>query len=250
MRKQLLTLALVVGVILVTAPAQADWFPGDPSKMHYPQLPDPNGWDVDVVTDTIYDDFQCTWTGPIEDLHFWTSWRGDNIGQITWIDVSLHKDVPANPAAGEFSHPDSGMYDQDERLWFQRFYPGQFVEIPYGNGDQGWLAPSFTQPQWNRPDHQQFFQINIPQIDAPFIQEEGTIYWIGLHIGVAEVGTEIGWKTTLDNWNDDSAYYYGGWQELIDPLTGASLDQAFVITPEPATLALLTLGGLAFIRRH
>ncbi len=253
MRKILLTLMLVVGVILLTAPAQADWFPGDPFKMHYPQLPDPNGWDVDVTTDTVYDDFLCTETGPIEDLHFWTSWKGDIIGQITWIDVSLHGDVPAgadpNPLI-PYSHPDSVMYSDPNTLWGQRFLPGQFIEVPAGTGDQGWLAPSFTQPQWNRPDHQQFFQINIPQIDNPFIQQKDTVYWLGIHIGVADIGTEIGWKTTLDNWNDDATYVYSGWQELIDPINGESLDMAFVITPEPASLALLALGGIALIRRR
>jgi hypothetical protein len=36
---------------------------------------------------------------------------------------------------------------------------GDFIEVPVGSGRQVWLAPSFTQPQWNDPDHQQFFQI-------------------------------------------------------------------------------------------
>ena len=40
------------------------------------------------------------------------------------------------------------------------------------------------------------------------------------------------------------------WRELIDPRTGISLDMAFVITPEPATLALLTLGAIAVLRRR
>lgn len=243
-----LTTALTVA-LLAPSTAQADWFPGDDFKMHYPQLPDPNGWDVDVTTDTVYDDFLCTQTGPIEDVHFWASWRQDIIGQISWIDVSFHGDVPAS-ADLPYSHPDSVMYSDPNTLWLQRFLPGQFIEVTAGIGDQGWLAPSFTQPQGTRPDHQQFFQINIPKIDNPFIQEKDTIYWIGIHIGVEEIGTEIGWKTSLDNWNDDAAYYYGGWQELIDPLTGRSLDMAFVITPEPGTLALLTLGTLTMLRRR
>ena len=42
------------------------------------------------------------------------------------------------------------------------------------------------------------------------------------------------------------------WQELWDPRTdipAVSLDMAFVITPEPATLGLLLLGGLALLLR-
>ncbi len=259
MRRSLLTLMFIVGVILLTAPAQADWFLGDPYKMHHPQLPNPDGWDVDVTTDTVYDDFLCTETGPINDLHFWTSWRNDDIGTITWIDVSLHGDVPAGADPDPlipYSHPDTLMYGSNPApLWFKRFLPHEFVEIPYGNGAQGWLAPSFTEPQYTLPDHNQYFQVNIPFIENPFVQQEGTIYWLGIHIGVQEVGTEIGWKTSLDNWNDDAAYYYGGWKELVDnhPTSatfGQSLDMAFVITPEPASLALLTLGGLALIRRR
>ena len=133
------------------------------------------------------------------------------------------------------------------------FLPGQFIEAPGGTGDQGWLAPSFSPPQWNRPDHQEFFQINIPQIDNPFIQQKDTIYWLGIDIGLeGPLGPEIGWKTTLDNWNDDAAYVYSGWQELIDPLTGGSLDMAFVITPEPSSLALAGFGlaALLVLRRR
>lgn len=256
MLRSFLCLTISATLILVATPTHADWDPGDPFKMHYPQLPDPNGWDIDVTTDTVYDDFLCTQTGPIEDLHFWASWRGDLIGQIAWIDVSLHKDVPANIDL-PYSHPDSLMYSDPNTLWFQRFLPGQFTQRPYGTGDQGWLAPSFTQPQWNRPDHQQFFQINIPRIDDPFIQEEGNIYWLGIHISVQDVGTEVGWKTSLEHFNDDAVYWYTilghpgpHWNELIDPMTGQSLDMAFVITPEPASLALITLAAMAILRKR
>jgi hypothetical protein len=249
-----ITSTIVAAVVLTASPAAADWFPGDGHKMHFPQLPDPNGWDVDVTTDTVYDDFLCSETGPIKDIHFWASWKQDLVGQISWIDVSLHGDVPAGTDPDPlipYSHPDSVMYSDPNTLWLQRFLPGQFIVAPPEFGNQGWLAPSFTQPQWNHPDHQQFFQINIPQIDDPFIQEKDTVYWLGIHIGLeGPLGPEIGWKTTLDHWNDDAAYVFDGWQEMIDPLSGESLDMAFVITPEPASLALLTLGTLTMLRRR
>ncbi len=252
MAKHLLTFVLTLGVVFAAAPAHADWVPSDGHKMHFPQLPDPNGWDVDVTTDTVYDDFLCSETGPIEDIHFWASWMQDLVGQISWIDVSLHGDVPAGADPDPlitYSHPDSVMYSDPNTLWSQRFLPGQFILAPGGIGDQGWLAPSFNPPQWNRPDHQEFFQINIPQIDNPFIQQKDTVYWLGIHIGVENASTMIGWKTTLDHWNDDATYVYSGWQELIDPLSGESLDMAFVITPEPTSLALLALGGVMMLRR-
>lgn len=250
MKAKLLVIALTAGIVFAPTPSQADWNPGDPYKMHYPQLPDPQGWDVDVVTDTVYDDFLCTQTGPIEDLHFWVSWQRDLLGPISWIDVSLHRDVPlgADPLL-PFSHPDSVMYDGMNRLWYQRFLPGQFTQRWDGGGPQGWFSPQV--PTVAPQDHNEYFQINIPRIDDPFIQQEGTVYWLGIHIGVEDLNTAIGWKTSRDHWNDDAVYWYGGqWNELFDPISGESLDMAFVITPEPTGLALLTLGALAILRKR
>lgn len=247
MNRQHLICGVIALVLLAAGPAQADWLPGDAYKMHYPQLPDPTGWDVDVVTDTLYDDFRCAATGPISDLHFWVSWMHGQVGQITWLDVSLHKDVPANVDL-PYSHPDSLMYSDPNTLWLRRFLPGQFNVIPYGTGAQGWYSPEV--PTVIPNDHTNYFQINIPLIEAPFIQQNGTIYWIGLHVGVLDTGTSIGWKTTLNPWNDDAAYWFGGqWRELINPLNTQSLDMSFVITPEPASIALLALGGLILLRR-
>ena len=89
--KKLMFIGSIIALCLAGA-AFGDWEPGDGHKMHFPQLPDPTGWDVDLVTDTVYDDFLCTQTGPIEDIHFWASWKGDVIGQINWIDISFHGD--------------------------------------------------------------------------------------------------------------------------------------------------------------
>ena len=72
-------------------------------------------------------------------------------------------------------------------------------------------------------------------------------------------GQTSGRKTTTKTkdvpgggWNDDAVWgHLGagpghnltavGWTELIDPKDDISLDMAFVITPEPATLVVLTL---------
>lgn len=41
------------------------------------------------------------------------------------------------------------------------------------------------------------------------------------------------------------------WRPLIDPINGESLDLAFVITPEPATIGLLAVGaGMALLRKR
>ena len=66
---------------------------------------------------------------------------------------------------------------------------------------------------------------------------------------------EWGWKTSQNHWNDDAVWpsvsaLQVTWHELRDPITQESLDLAFVITAEPATLGLLLLGGLALLRRR
>jgi hypothetical protein len=233
-------LALFAVLAFIAAPVWADWDPSQPAK--WVQLPDPTGWDVDITTDWVYDDWMCTGTGPISDIHFWMSWDNDYIGQIQQVLVQIRSDVPAGQGL-PYSHPD-GI------LWQGGFNPNQFIVRPAGYGEQGWISPSFTVPQWNRPDHFQFFQVNIPEILDPFIQTEGQIYWLGLHIIPAppEEGMPYpmaGWKTSINHWNDDAAYYYGGWKELVDPqYPTESLDMAFVLTtiPEPATVVLLMLG--------
>ena len=66
---------LCLGAFLV-APVLADWDPGDGHKMHFPQLPDEEGWDVNATFPKVLaDDWTCSGTGWVEDIHFWGSWR-------------------------------------------------------------------------------------------------------------------------------------------------------------------------------
>jgi hypothetical protein len=240
-----------VGAALVTAGvATADWFPGDPFKMHYPQLPDPLGWDVNATYPKVLaDDWQCTETGPVTDIHLWGSWEFGAPGEILSVHTSIHRNIPATPDAG--SRP-------GELLWERDFFTGGFTILdPWGTGDEGWYDPNSG--EFRRPDHQTFHQINIQQIPDPFIQNFGEIYWLDISVTVADIGTQTrwGWKTSLEHFMDDAVWgdfdAVGGvteWSELYDPETGVSLDMAFVITPAPGTLALLGFGGLAALRRR
>ena len=48
-------LSISIFVLLATvSPAWADWVPEDGHKMHFPQMPDANGWDV-RISDLIRD---------------------------------------------------------------------------------------------------------------------------------------------------------------------------------------------------
>lgn len=242
--------AMVVGVGFAVAPAaHADWNPGDPHKMHWPQLPDPQGWDVNMTWPKVLaDDWRCTQTGPVTDIHFWFSWMQDRQAPIEWIDISIHADIPATPT--QHSMP-------GELLWARRVFPGTpgFSIRPYGTGEQGWFDPKTG--FWHRPDHLLYFQANIVNIPDPFIQQFGTIYWLDLSIKLPDgINERIGWKTSRDHFNDDAVWQHRGepppwpWNELRDPLTQESLDLAFVITPAPGTVALLGLASIIAARRR
>lgn len=236
-------------VLLLAGTALADWDEGDGHKMHYPQLPDPTGWDVMSTEPKILaDDFLCTWGGPITDIHFWGSWQNDAIGDISNIHLSIHDDIP------DPDGPGSG-YSMPGTLLWSRDVDGSSIGIREVTPEspQGWYNPNSG--GYIQPDHNRYFQYNIfiPEQEA-FIQEEGTIYWLDISVTPAVGGlwTLWGWKTSLNHWNDDAVWSDDGqtWFELRDPITNESLDMAFVITPEPTTIVLLGLGGLVLCRRR
>jgi len=275
--KNLLTCLMIVAAIMfLAAPALADWDAGDGHKMHYPQLPDPQGWDVNFSNRNILaDDWRCSQSGPVNDVHFWFSVQGEETYpanmkvEIGNIHVSIHDDIPAGQVE-EWSMPAPNPWEID--------IPGPEATIRrVGNGPQGWMDPvegSYNPP----PDHFNIYQANIdfgrmglPQ-DMLFQQQVGNIYWLDLSVdafGVVDPpdGTgdpefydlQVGWKTSLDHFNDAAVFFSDfpnpGWYPLYNPGTEDHLDMAFVITPEPSTLVmtgigLLGLAGFAAWRRR
>ena len=116
-------------------------------------------------------------------------------------------------------------------------------------------------------DHDEVWQYNLYLDPDNSFQQLGTpgnpvVYWLVVDAVTEslEGQPEFGWKTSLDHWNDDAVYADSAlhdasgdqWQELHHPDTALnmSLDMAFVIVPEPATLGLLILGGLALFGRR
>jgi hypothetical protein len=250
--------ALTLLVAVFAGSAFAEWKPGDPHKMHFPQLPDPNGLDVDFeVPHVLADDWECAETGPVSDIHFWVSHKeAPDIPAIWDLQVEIYSNIPET--GGRFSMPGQRLWDGS--LSGDDF---DFATAAGGTGDQGWYDP--TSGLYIPNDHTSYFQINLTNLTDPFTQVQGEIYWLAISIDTSEDHAD-GWKTadlnaypapfTGQHYKDDAVYQsdLGGWAELrypsAHPLAGQSIDLAFVITPEPATLCLLALGGLALVRRR
>lgn len=237
--------AALVTVAFLPFQTRGDWVPDDGHKMHWPQLPDPNGWDVRVEGQTVADDWMCTQSGPVSGIHFWVSWHedGGNPADILNVHLSIHSDIPDPDGSGPmYSMPGAPLWQQD-------FAPQQIQFTGPQIGVQGWYDPAggFVMPN----DHQNYWQINVANIPEPFFQLMGTVYWLDVQIATSS-SQPIGWKTTTDvlRFNDDAVYWQatGGWGELRNPLEPTqSLDMAFVIVPEPSTgvLFFMAAAGLS-----
>ncbi|MCK5636556.1 MAG: hypothetical protein KAH91_03965, partial [Thermoplasmatales archaeon] len=175
------TLLIAAGTIAV-----ADWDPEDGHKMHWPQLPDPDGWDVYCTAGLsqypnvcLADDWECSETGFIKDVHFWGSWWGDHVGQIDHFVMGVAKNVPPeqNPY-GDWSMPGDTLIEWEVYDWIERG--------PY-NGNQGWYWSYDESNPWHPDDHQLYWQYNVfLDEDDWFWQEEGEIYWLFISAIVKE----------------------------------------------------------------
>jgi len=266
---------LLVGFLALALPAaaMADWDPGDPYKMHCPQMPDLDGWDVDFQHFTIdqpetafpADDWECTQTGPVTDFHFWVSMKGDTLesnplGEVPFTIRFLGAWIFGNLPDGGNGYSVPNIADLK---W------GGFVENfaqvrHWATSPQGWFDP--LTGEVTPGDHDHIYQVNVTgiteipgQLSPPFVQEKGEIYWLRLGVyaqNEADEWVDLGWKTTDGQFMDDAVYMYRDlvhnieeYRELI--IDGESRDLSFVITPEPATLSLLALGCLgALLRRR
>ena len=247
MKTVVTTLMAVAVLVLLAVPVVADWQEGDPYKWYQPPDLTDTGIDIyNVCPKILADDFLCTSPIPITDVHFWGSWKDDQVGVIQLVHLSIHSNVPADDQI-PWSRP-------GQLLWQRDFWPGEFiVKGPIDSPREDWMN---TNTGEYIPDNHNFaWQINIPNIKEPFLQEgtpdQPIIYWLDICVFVE--GGEWGWKTSTEQWMDDAVWSDspdGPWYPLKHPETQESLDLAFVITPEPGTISLLVLGGVAVLLRR
>jgi hypothetical protein len=237
----------VAGVFLITLllslPALADWDPTMPSK--WVQFPDETDYGIDVNASyefILADDFECTQTGPIRDIHLWTSWRYDYLpyghpDSVRFV-LSIHEDIPDTSSPTGYSMP-------GQVLWYRLFRPGEFRSRIWNDTVvEGWMDPpdDYTYPgdniiwQYNFfiPDGEEFWQSGTP--DNPIV------YWLDVKAVPFDSEAFLGWKTSRDHWNDAAVWgqgsepYLGPWYELKYPpgheWYGQRIDLAFVITGE------------------
>jgi hypothetical protein len=214
-----------------------DWNPDDAHKMHWPQLPDlgTSGMDVDMSLLFLADDFKCTATGPIDDIHFWGSFRDDVLPsdgpENLTFEITIYSDIPATE--NSWSMP-------GERLWRRTFLPGEYSIRKLKDSPEGWYDPA--KELYLANNHTQAYQYNFCIKEGAFTQEQGTIYWLSVkELRPDDAIYKFGWKTTPHQlrWNDDAVFFLAG--KLVSfPMkypqeheyAGESLDLAFVITSD------------------
>ena len=130
MKKAIVSILVCMLLIGTTSMVAADWEPGDGHKMHFPQLPDPNGFDVDFGVWKLGDDWKCSESGTVDDIHFWISWFWDDPMQIPAIFVEIWSNDPEGP---------HGWSQPAELLWKRDFGPQEFIVAGPWEGHQLWF---------------------------------------------------------------------------------------------------------------
>ena len=177
------------------------------------------------------DDFLCTNSGPITDIHIWGSWTNNLHGPITNFWIGIYSDVPASNNGTIFfpSHPGN-------LLWFQDFGTN-FSEAPYATGSEFFYNP--TNNGNLGTDNQAWYYCFFPT--NPFPQQGSinnpTNYWLAIHAQIAGPITLFGWKSTTNLYNDAAvwgtlvgSFPNGIWKSMTNPITQQRLNLAMKLT--------------------
>ena len=219
-------------ILWITGSLAADWEPYDGHKMHFPQLPDTTGWDVDAEMNytVLADDWMCSTTGPISEIYFWGSWFNGNTGTIDSLKIKILSDIPADPPSILFSRPGDILWEVKIESW--QFY----AESHWADTQEGYYIPSGNDVFEN--NHNEYWGYKIQLLDWMieedlFVQYQGTVYWLSIQ-AFSRDGM-WGWKSSQDRWNDCAVYRddFVDWTNMFEPTAYIdSLNLAFVINGE------------------
>jgi hypothetical protein len=196
--------------------------------VQYPKVP--SGVDVNASQNlTLADDFLCTNTGPVTDIHLWGSWLQDKIDPNVLFTLTIWSDVPKQTNGGTIipSHP--GI-----QLWSEPFGPGEYYQCPYTNITEQFYDPSIPAPIGF--DTNVYYLCFYPR--QPF-RQQGTAavhtnYWLSVNAQTtASAQTLFGWHSSYQFYNDTAVWGAGpapaAWNTMADPF-GNPLSMAFKVT--------------------
>jgi len=225
--------------------------PPDPGVKKWLQEPDLSTEGIDIRMDNsdgvdrlLADDFECRTTGLITGIQFWGSWNQDNVGFLTGVHLSIHKDIPADPnGPNNYSRPGAVLWEKD-------FTAGEFTESLYFQhtpANYEWWWDPYVTPSLIPDGDQQVWLVNVPIDPSMAFPQEGIkddpiVYWLDIAVQT-DPNFAFGWKTSNQHWNDDAVFGVpgAGWNELIYPLGHPfepnSIDLAFCINTISHTVA-------------
>ena len=211
-----------------------------------------NGWDVTCSHRVaLADDFRCTTTGPITDIHIWGSWLNNNHGFVTNFWIGIYDDVPAklNGTVLTPSHPGTNL------LWSQNFLPGQYAENPVLTGSEQFYNP--TNNLIIGTDNQVWYYCFYPT--SPFVQQGSTArptnYWLAITTQLCDSNTWFGWKTSTSNYNDAAVWTPAisgkpvsgaSWTPMTNFQTQAQIDLSFLLTTPTNTQPSCVENGVKY----
>jgi len=205
--------------------------------------------DYPIPSPKVADDFECNDPRPVVDLHWWGSYpAGVPVNSPNGFLIEFWTDVPESPPFNPFSHPGEVIHTIDCRTYTEQWVGEDIDVVLYDL--VGFVSVVDQCYQYNqRLDPAEYFY-----------QDPGTIYWLSIQAywDDPDEFTDWGWKTRPWYFNDDAVTgFYDpelmawSWQEVMGGDPVRSWDLAFELSvPEPATLSVIALGGLALLRRR
>jgi len=147
------------------------------------------------------DDFKCTTTGRITDIHLWGSWQKNAaLSHSITFQLYVFDDVPVSPN-NPFSHPGTNI------IWHQTFTPDSYAETIWTNNAQ----ESFFDPgsgMFLEPDSVVWYYcFNPTNLFQTGTAARPTNYWLAAFAELpAGIPNVYGWKTTSIVRNDISVH--------------------------------------------